>query len=133
MTSTSVGLSIQLTLEIIQMAKFTAFFLKIWKYCVICAIRLQNWCIYATWFLNIFFQLSKHPFRFVMQNRTISFQLEKAIFPHIFECLIGLKLILVQKSFLKCDLFWYQNFRRDLQIIVNCKPIMINNNACGYT
>ena len=30
-------------------------------------------------------------------------------------------------------LVWYQNFRHDLQIIVSCKPAIINNNTSGYT
>ena len=28
---------------------------------------------------------------------------------------------------------WYQNIRRDLQIIFSCKPAIISNNTSGYT
>ena len=102
--------------------------------------NLRNWIAKLVYLCNMVpeycFQLSKHPFCFVLQNRTISFQLEKAIFPHIFKCLIGLKLIFGHKSIIKCDLFGIKIFVviRRLLLVVSQQssttiPAATRNNA----
>ena len=73
------------------------------------------------------FSIIKTCFRFVFQNWTISFQLDKAIFSHIFECLLGLKLIFGHKSILTCDLFGIKTF------VAICRLLLVVSQTSSTT
>ena len=69
-----------------------------------------------------------------MRNRTNSFQLDRAISLHIFECLTGMKLIFGHKFIIKCDFFGIKTFVVRLLLVASQQssttiPAAKRNNA----